>query len=317
MLPNLLELSHDRPLRLRRPRPPRQAHEARLPARAVRRRSQALRPLPCRGGGAASRLFQESHRRGDDGAASPACRGGGCEGPCPAHVRRRADQWHGAARCAAHGAARGWGERGHGRRRGGRSADPGRAAALPRLRRGGALGQAGGGRRQALHGCRQHRDRRLRPRPGHGDAGACALPRRAAHAFCFQRRWRASGRRAEGSRSEANAVPDRLQDLHHAGDDGQRALGAPLGRGEARPRRGGPAFRGAVHGAGEGRGLRHRSGADVRLLGLGGRALFGLVRDRAVARDRRRTGPISRRFSPARGRWTSISGKRARRRTCR
>ena len=60
----------------------------------------------------------------------------------------------------------------------------------------------------------------------------------------------------------------------------------------------------------QGRRLRHRRRAHLRLLGLGRRPLFGVVGDRPVADDRHRAGRTSARSSPAAGRWTSISARR-------
>ena len=72
---------------------------------------------------------------------------------------------------------------------------------------------------------RQPRHRRLRPRAGDGHRSADAVrPRGPADALRLQRRRRAPRRDAAGRRSGLDAVHRRLQDLHHAGDDGQRAL---------------------------------------------------------------------------------------------
>ena len=73
---------------------------------------------------------------------------------------------------------------------------------------------------------------------------------------------------------------------------------------------GGASFRRRLHGARQGRGLRHRRGARLRLLGLGRRTLFDLVGHRPAADDRRRAGEL-RRVSRWRAMpWTSISATR-------
>ena len=70
------------------------------------------------------------------------------------------------------------------------------------------------------------------------------------------------------------------------------------------------AFRRHLDRARQGQGLRHRRRAHLRLLGLGGRALFGVVGDRPAADDRHRAARISPTSSPAPMPWTSISAPR-------
>ena len=107
-----------------------------------------------------------------------------------------------------------------------------------------------------------------------------------------------------------DAVPHRVQDLHHHRDHDQCADGAEMDRGEAGRGRGCRPFRGDLHRHPQGQGLRHPRGPHLRLLGLGGRALLDLVGDRPAADDRHRAGefpPVPRR---RRTPWTGISAKR-------
>ena len=69
---------------------------------------------------------------------------------------------------------------------------------------------------------------------------------------------------------------------------------ARLDRRRARRRRGRRPFRRGVDAARQGRRIRRRGDAGVRLLGLGRRPLFDLVEHRPAAGDRRRTGALSR-----------------------
>ena len=119
-------------------------------------------------------------------------------------------------------------------------------------------------------------------------------------------------RRAAAGR---DALHHRQQDLHDAGDDGQRASRAGLvhrraaaatSRSTSSPRR--PTSR-----------RRRAFGitTHLRLLGLGRRALFAVVGDRPADRDRDRRRSTSASCSPARMRWTSTSRARRSRRTCR
>ena len=100
-------------------------------------------------------------------------------------------------------------------------------------------------------------------------------------------------RHAGGARPGADAGHRRLEDLHHHRDDDQRAHRAGLAAGGAR-RGGRAAFRRGLDRARQDRGLRHRRGPGLRLLGLGRRALFGLGRGRAAADDRHRAGAVRR-----------------------
>jgi glucose-6-phosphate isomerase len=85
-----------------------------------------------------------------------------------------------------------------------------------------------------------------------------------------------------------------------------------FGRGRARHRR---HFVATTTNVAGGRGLRHRH--HLRLLGLGGRALFAVERDRPADRHRHRARRTSARCWPARMRWTGTLPRRRRRPTCR
>ena len=88
--------------------------------------------------------------------------------------------------------------------------------------------------RQADPQRRQHRHRRLRPRPGDGLRGAAALqPARPDVPVRLQRRRHRLRRGDPRSRPGGDAVHRLLEDVHHAGDDDQRAHRAGLGAGRA------------------------------------------------------------------------------------
>ena len=137
-------------------------------------RSQARRAPDGRGRGRLSRLLEEPHHRRD--AAAPVQLAEECR-PARAHrrhVRRRQDQHHreprGAARRAA-GAARRLDRR---RRRERRARGARRAGQDGRLLQPRPQRRVEGPHRQAHPQRRQHRHRRLRPRPGDGVRGAQA-----------------------------------------------------------------------------------------------------------------------------------------------
>ncbi len=174
-----------------------------------------------------------------------------------------------------------------------------------RLRRPGPLRRLGRGHRAAHPHGRQHRHRRLRPRPGDGLRGARALPpgrpRVPVHQQHRPDRLRHDARRA---RPGDDAVHRGQQDVRHARDADQRpavprrgsstgcAAGA-LERGR-RQRRGRAALRRRLHRARQGRRLRHRPRQRLRVLGLGRRALLRRLRHRHLDRDRDRTGAVRR-----------------------
>mmetsp|Transcript_8448 Transcript_8448/g.28102 ORF Transcript_8448/g.28102 Transcript_8448/m.28102 type:complete len:400 (-) Transcript_8448:89-1288(-) len=171
-----------------------------------------------------------------------------------------------------------------------------------RVRRGlsspGAFGRVEGAHRQAHHGRGQPGHRRERPRAGDGDGGAKAvLEARPQGALCLKRGRHAHRRGHEGARRGDDALPDRVQDLHDAGDDDQRQLGQVLAAGRARGRQGRhrEALRGALHQRQGGEGVRHRrTKQHVWLLGLGGRSVLVLVGDRNFDRPLDRLGELRR-----------------------
>ena len=95
-----------------------------------------------------------------------------------------------------------------------------------------------------------------------------------------------------GLDAERTLFLDRLEDLHHLGDDDQRRLGARLARLPARRGGGRRPFRRDLHQPREGRRVRHQARPRLRFLGLGGRPLFGVVGDRPAARDLDRRGEL-------------------------
>ena len=247
------------------------------PARTVRAGSRAWRADGGGGGRPRPRLLQAPTHRPDHLAADRsrrrvrlvrADRGdvpgrahqrhGGPSGP----ARRAADAQERAAhrrrgRCRRRGARRARPD-GEFRRRGPRR-DPHRRDGRPDPQR------------------RQHRDRGLGPRPGHGVRSPAAL-RRARHDFPVRVQHRRHGLRRSHPRprSGRDAVHRQLEDLHHARDDDQRGDRTTLAdrRPRRRPRGGREAFRRGEHRRRPRRGVRDRSAEHVRLLGLGRRALF-------------------------------------------
>ena len=120
---------------------------------------------------------------------------------------------------------------------------------MARVRRPGPVGRVDRAHRQADPQRRQHRHRRLRPRPGDGLRGAAALLRPRPDLPVRLQRGRHRLRRGHPRpRPGGDAVHRLVQDVHHAGDDDQRALGAGLVAGRAGRRgRGGQALRRGVH----------------------------------------------------------------------
>ena len=208
-------------------------------------------------------------------------------------VLRRAHQHHRGPRGASCGTP-------------GRHADRARGARRRRGREGGARPHAdlhdGAPRRQPPrpygeddHGRREHRHRRLGPRPAHGLRGPQALlAGRPDASLREQRRWRAPGGDAEAPRPRADALHHRVEDLHDAGDAHQCAERPRLAGREARRRgRGGQALRRREHEPPGRRRLRHRRRQQhVRLLGLGRRPLQPLERHRPAHRMHRRHGRL-------------------------
>ena len=115
-----------------------------------------------------------------------------------------------------------------------------------------------------------------------------------------------------------DALHHLLQDVHHAGDADQRAVGQGLGCQRAGlAGRGGQALRRGVDQRREGVGLRDRHGQHVRVLGLGRRPLLDGLRHRAVHDDRARRRTSSASCWPGSTTWTSTSAPRRWRPTCR
>ena len=118
-------------------------------------------------------------------------------------------------------------------------------------------------------------------------------------------------------RSRGDAGHRLLQDLHHAGDAGQRQCGPRLDRRRAGREVPGQSLRRGVdqcrgHGC-----LRHRRRASLHHVGLGRRPLFGVVGHRPHRRNRRRQRAL-RRIPAGRERHRPALHARARsRRTCR
>ncbi len=288
-------------------------------ARAVRSRSGALRAVFAAGRRIAAGLFEEPHHRRNHEPADATGRRGRCGGLARAHVQRRQDQPHGKPRGAACGAAQPQQSSGDGRRRGRDAEGECRHRADGRVRRTGAQRRVARLHRRAHHRRGQHRHRRLRPRPADGGAGAEALPPSAPEAaFHFQRRRRPCEGNAGGAESGDDAVHRVVENLHHAGNHDQRAHRARLvsgaGAGGTAHRE---AFRGGVDQPRRGDGIRHRPRQHVRILGLGGRALFAVVGDRPVDRAGGGRRSASSNCWKARTRWTSTSAMRRWRRTCR
>ena len=102
-----------------------------------------------------------------------------------------------------------------------------------RLRRPGAHRRVEGPHRQADPQHRQHRHRRLRPRPGHGLRGAAPLQPSATCTFRFVSNVDAHRLRRGHPRPRPGGDPVHrlLEDLHHPGDDDQRPDRARLGAG--------------------------------------------------------------------------------------
>ncbi len=96
-------------------------------------------------------------------------------------------------------------------------------------------------------------------------------------------------------RSGGDAVHRRVEDVHDARDDDERALGPRVAADGVRRRAGGrEALRGGVHQRVRGAEVRHRHREHVRLLGLGRRPVLHGIGDRPVDDDRDRSRPVPR-----------------------
>ena len=193
-------------------------HEGGAHARPVRGRAEALREDERVVRLDPARLLQEHRDRRDLQAARRARRRGGRARRGRPHVRRREDQPHREARGAARGAAQPL-EHADPRRRRRRDARGERGArAHQGLRRARAQRRVEGAHGQADHRHRQPRHRRLRPRPGDGDRGAQAvLQARPQSPLCLQRRRHPHRRGAARGQCGDDALPHRVEDVHHAG----------------------------------------------------------------------------------------------------
>ena len=155
-----------------------------------------------------------------------------------------------------------------------------------------------GPHRQAHPQRRQHRHRRLRPRPGDGLRGAAAL-QRARHdvPLRLQRRRHRLRRGDARPRSGRDAVHRLVEDVHDARDDDQRAQPRATGRSRASAatrRRSRSTSSPSRPTPQEVREVRHRHRQHVRLLGLGRRALLDGLGDRPVDDARDRPGALPR-----------------------
>ena len=178
---------------------------------------------------------------------------------------------------------------------------------MSRVRRAGALGRVARRDRQEGHARREHRHRRVGPRPG-DDLRSAQAVRGCRHRGAVRLEHRPDRPRAEdrGPRPRDDAVHRRLEDLHDARDAHQRAAGARLAVGgargvgrdrrldEAQDRCRRPPLRRRLDRARQGRRVRHRPRERVRILGLGRRPLLGRLGDRPVARDRARPRRVPR-----------------------
>ena len=190
--------------------------------RAFERDPKRFTEFSAQRGRPAARLFQMRRERAHHEAAVAAREGSGRRGQARRHVQGRHHQQHGAARRSPHRTPQ---PRQHACDGGGPRRDAGRQR---RARRHVRLREAGAPLED--HRRRQHRHRRLRPRPRHDHAGAGALSRRPAPPLRLQRRRRAHRRHAEDPEARDDAVPHRVQDLHHHRDHDQREDRADLDR---------------------------------------------------------------------------------------
>ena len=184
------------------------------------------------------------------------------------------------------------------RRRRGR-AGPRGAGCDPTVRQPGAERQARRRHRRAAHRRGRDRHRRQLPRPRVRRRGAAhrqALREgggRTPPPLPRQRRPDRRRARARRPRPRAHAGRRHQQDVHHRGDDAECAHRPRLAAGVARAGRGPEAHDRGEHEHGRGRGVRHRPGQHLRILGLGRRAVQRQQRGRpgaARAPVRFRTG---------------------------
>ena len=160
----------------------------------------------------------------------------------------------------------------------------------PQRRMGRAHGQA-----HSQH--RQHRDRRLGSGTRDGVRSAEALQRsRADVPLRLERRWHGFRRGGPRSRCSGDPVHRVVENVHHARDDDERAIGPRVAAGgNGRRREGDPqAFRRGLDQCGGRLEIRHRHRQHVRVLGLGRRTLFDGLGDRPFDDAGDRTGELPR-----------------------
>ena len=231
------------------------------------------------------------------GRARPGGRG---RGQARGDVSRRYRQSDRAARGAAHGAAQSLGAPMF---VDGRDVMPDVVAERAQgagLRRGGARGRRPRRDRPAVHRRRQYRHRRLRPRAGDGDAGACRpiAPMQLRAHFVSNVDGADIARHAARPRPRADAVHRLLEDLHDPGDDDQRRDRARTGSRRARRGGGRRPFRRGLDQARQGRRIRHRRRSAYSASGTGSAAAIPSGR-RSGCRCRSRSGRSNSRSSCA------------------
>ena len=210
-----------------------EAHREQIgsPARAVRAGPRSRHPPDDRGRGPVSGLLQELGHGRDAEAAQHPRRGVRSARAHRRDVRGRADQRHRRPLRPAHRAAGTEKRRDRRRRHGCRARGPRRAGADGHLRGRDPLRRV----ERALgtpHPQRgQHRHRRLRPRAGDGLRGAAPLRHaRVDLPVRLQRRRDGLRRGHARPRPGRDAVHRRVEDVHHARDDDQRAARRGTGR---------------------------------------------------------------------------------------
>src|SRR5882762_8983041 len=276
-------------------RPPRHDRAA-ASAPALCGRPHTRRAHDGGGRGPLPRLLEESHHRRDARAAPAAGGGIGSASTDRRDVPGRTDQRHRGPSGVARRPARA--PRDLDRARRGERGGPGPRGARPddRVRESGPERRVDGAHRKAHPQRRQYRHRRLRPRAGDGLRGAEALQRsRHDVRLRVQRRRHRCRRGGPRPRPGGDARHRRLEDLHDAGDDDQRAerpcVAAPGLRWRRQGR--GQAFCRGVDECGRGGQVRHRYRRHVRVLGLGGRTLLDGLGHRPVDDARDRPGELS------------------------
>ena len=297
--------------RLGRARRPLRGARPRLrPARGVRARSAPVRIDVARGARGLRRPVEEPRRRGD--AALPRRPGARMRrrGPARRDARRRARQHHrAAARCSTRALRAPRGERAV-RRRGPRacstrcSPSPRRSASAPTARRRRDCATSSTSASAAATSARRWP---FAPSP------TFAHPGLSFH-FVANVDGARPGLGARPRRAGRDALRRRQQDLHDAGDDGQRRDRAGLVRGPT-------AARGSTSISSPRRATsRRRRASASRAPSASGTGSAAATRSgrRSACRSRSRSAPSAfASCSPARARWTSTSRRRRSSATCR